>query len=152
MGRMDRYWLLTWTTYGTWLPGDRRGFVSDLRDAEGTKVRHNEPGTPCDADLLGLQHHSRSVMKAEPILLDVEQAHVLLEQLKETARFRGWSLIAVAIMANHVHLVVAVPGDPEPTTLLQSFKAYGSRALSRRFGKPPAETWRTESGSVRKLK
>ena len=25
---IDRIWFLTWTTYGTWLPGDERGFVS----------------------------------------------------------------------------------------------------------------------------
>ena len=23
-------WLLTWTTYGTWLPGDERGFVGNV--------------------------------------------------------------------------------------------------------------------------
>ena len=27
----DRHWLLTWTTYGTWLPGDDRGSVVDSR-------------------------------------------------------------------------------------------------------------------------
>ncbi len=27
---MDRYWFLTWTTYGPWLPGDRRGFVGPV--------------------------------------------------------------------------------------------------------------------------
>jgi hypothetical protein len=23
---MDKYWLVTWVTYGSWLPGDPRGF------------------------------------------------------------------------------------------------------------------------------
>ena len=32
---MDRHWFLTWTTYGSWLPGDPRGFVSQLRDDYG---------------------------------------------------------------------------------------------------------------------
>ena len=27
-----RYWLLTSTTYGTWLPGDERGFVGRVWD------------------------------------------------------------------------------------------------------------------------
>jgi REP element-mobilizing transposase RayT len=53
-------------------------------------------------------------------------------------------------MANHVHLVVAVPGDPDPTKLLGDFKAYGSRALSARWGKP-AGGWWTYGGSKRKL-
>ena len=29
---IDRNWFLTWTTYGTWLPGDPRGFVGSLRN------------------------------------------------------------------------------------------------------------------------
>jgi hypothetical protein len=29
---MDRYWLITWTCYGTWLPGARQGFVSHVPD------------------------------------------------------------------------------------------------------------------------
>jgi len=55
-------------------------------------------------------------------------------------------------MANHVHLVVGVPGDPEPDTLLGDFKSYGSRALNRNFGRPQSDTWWTESGSKRKLR
>ena len=36
--------------------------------------------------------------------------------------------------------------------MLADFKAYGSRVLNRRFGKPPSETWWMTNGSVRKLK
>jgi hypothetical protein len=31
---IDRYWFLTWTTYGTWLPGDVRGSVPGDPDPE----------------------------------------------------------------------------------------------------------------------
>jgi hypothetical protein len=54
---MDRYWLLTWTTYGTWLPGDKRGFVSPVRTGAGSERRHNQPGTPYDADMPRLQSY-----------------------------------------------------------------------------------------------
>ena len=41
-----RYWLLTWTTYGTWLPGDDRGFVSPVRKSSlDNWQRQNERGT-----------------------------------------------------------------------------------------------------------
>ena len=40
---MDRYWLLTWTTYGTWLPGDRRGFVSNVLDGSGSSDPDHDP-------------------------------------------------------------------------------------------------------------
>jgi hypothetical protein len=34
---MDRQWLITWTCYGTWLPGTARGFVGNVRDMEANK-------------------------------------------------------------------------------------------------------------------
>jgi REP element-mobilizing transposase RayT len=148
---MDRYWLLTWTTYGTWLPGDRRGFVSNVREGDGPELRHNLPGTPYDADLLSLQNAAHQLLKGTPIYLGQEQADTLRPQFQETAAYRGWLLVALAIMAGHVHLVVGVAGDPDPSKMLQDFKSYGSRALNRRWAKPLSGTWWTESGSTRKL-
>ena len=54
-------------------------------------------------------------------------------------------------MANHVHAVVGVIGDPEPATILRDLKSYGSRALNLRYPCPASGTWWTESGSRRKL-
>ena len=42
--------------------------------------------------------------------------------------------------------------DPDPGKILADFKAYASRVLNRRYGKPPSETWWTEKGSKRKLR
>jgi hypothetical protein len=53
-------------------------------------------------------------------------------------------------MRNHAHLVVGVPGDPDPADLLRDFKGYGSRALNKKWCKPTSGTWWTESGSRRK--
>lgn len=148
---MDRYWLLTSTTYGTWLPGDERGFVSNVREGPGPEVRHDAPGTPVDRNMPGLVASARAKLKGNPIYLNGEQAQTLLLQFQETTQYRGWLLLAVAIMANHFHLVVGVPGDPAPEDLLRDFKSYGSRALNRRWGKPTSGTWWTESGSRRIL-
>ena len=63
------------------------------------------------------------------------QAEVVLAQLRETAAYRGWELLAASIMANHFHLVVAVADDAEPRKVLADFKAYGTRALNRAFGR-----------------
>jgi REP element-mobilizing transposase RayT len=148
---MDRYWFPTWTTYGSWLPGDERGFVSNIRDGPGPEVRHNIPGTPYDADMLALERAARSRLKCEPIRLTQTQADVLLHQFQETATYRERQLLAVGIMANHCHLVVGTPGDPDPSKLLADFKSYGSRSLNRRWPKPASGTWWTDSGSKRKL-
>jgi REP element-mobilizing transposase RayT len=151
---LDRYWLLTWTTYGTWLPGDDRGSVTRVRDglpADGPRVERDVRGTPYVAHAPGLVRASRAAMKGPPVELDLERALATAEDLSGTAEFRGWELLAGAVMATHVHVVVGVADDPDRAKLLQIFKSYASRALSSRWPRPKRGTWWTESGSRRKL-
>jgi REP element-mobilizing transposase RayT len=153
-----RAWLLSNTTYGTWLLGDPRGSVTSVRDVRPGdepspfRFEHDLPGEPWEEALPGLHRSALVQMKGAPIYLDREKAETLLGQFQETATYRRWTLRAVAIMANHFHLVVVVADDPDPRKVLADFKAYGSRALNRRYGKPPAETWWTDKGSKRKLR
>jgi REP element-mobilizing transposase RayT len=88
-------------------------------------------------------------MVSAAVRLTRPQAAAVCDQFLETALFRGWDLRAVAVMANHVHLVVGVPGDPEPDSLLRDFKSYASRRLNCQFGRQPR--WWTQSGSTRIL-
>ena len=91
-------------------------------------------------------------MKGGAIRLTQEQAGEVLHQFRETATCRGWLLVAGAVMANHCHVVVGVPGDPEPETLLRDFKSYASRCLNKHWPRPENGSWWTESGSRRILK
>lgn len=148
----DRFWLLTWTTYGTWLPGDRRGFVSPVSDATlGKRVKHNIVDTAYDADVPSLRKEATANLKCGPIYLNATQARAVFDQLQETATHRNWLLLATAIMRNHIHVVVGVPGDPGPEVLLRNYKAYASRRLNKNWPKPESDTWWTKSGSKRKL-
>jgi REP element-mobilizing transposase RayT len=150
-------WLLTSTFYGNWLPGDARGFVSRVRDERPddpptpSRRRHNAPGTPCDADTPGLRRAAVEQLTGPVIRVTAEQAEVLLAQFRETAAHRGWVLLAAAVMANHIHLVVRAEGYVDATKLLADFKAYGSRALNARWGKPTNNrgSWWTWHGSTR---
>jgi REP element-mobilizing transposase RayT len=150
-------WLLSSTFYGNWLPGDARGFVGrvwEKRDGdaeEDARHEHNIPGTPYDEDVGGLEEASAAKMLGPPVKVNVEQALALLAQFQETASMRGWELLAVAIIANHAHLVVRADAALAPRKILGDFKAYGSRALNRRWRKPASETWWTSKGSKRKL-
>lgn len=152
------HWLITNTTYGTWLPGDPRGSVTSVRDrrenegASPTRQEHDLPEQPYEEYLPGLQRSAERLMKGPPIYLSLQQAYLVLSQFQETARFRGWTLLAVAIMTNHYHLVVDVPDDANPDRVLADFKAYASRVLNKEFGKPESNTWWTSKGSARKLK
>ena len=151
---MNRYWLLTWTTYGSWLPGDERGCVTRVREGarpNGPRVERDEFGTPLVTNVPGLVRASLAAMKGPPVRLTESQATVTATDLSATAEFRGWELLAGAVMANHIHLVVGVAGDPDPSKLLQIFKSYTSRALNKQWPQPESGTWWTISGSRRKL-
>jgi REP element-mobilizing transposase RayT len=149
---VNRYWLITSTTYGTWLPGDERGFVSPVETETGECVLHNVPGTPYDQDIPELRQHARDLMKGEPIYLTEAQAAAIRDQFLETVQVRGWDLHAASIMANHFHAVIEAPPDVRSSKILGDLKSYASRALSRGWPKPASGTWWTESGSRRPLK
>lgn len=152
-----RHWLFTNTTYGTWLPGNERGSVTSVRDRRlgeslhGTRREHDQPGMPWEGHIPGIQRSASALLKAPPIFLSLAQAEILLAQFQDTARYRERTLHAVSIMHNHWHMVVTVPGDPDPDRVLSDFKAYGTRALNRAFGRQPSGTWWTMRGSKRKL-
>ena len=148
---VDRYWFLTWTTYGSWLPGSERGFVGTAIDDSGDIFNFNEQGTPPAMPNRRLQEFAETKLKSPPKLLDHAQAKSLLEQFQETSRIRSWLPIAIGIMRTHIHIVVGVPGDPDPEKILGDFKAYGSRCLNHEWSKPASNTWWTTGGSKRKL-
>lgn len=152
------YWLITNTTYGTWLPGDPRGSVTSVREKRkndagvASRQEHDLPGQPYEDYVPGLQRSAVRLMKGAPIYLSLPQAEHVLSQFQETAAFRGWTLVACSIMANHYHLIVLVPDEEDPSRVLADFKAYASRVLNREYGKPASGTWWTSKGSTRKLK
>ena len=144
---VDRFWLLTWTTYGTWLPGDRRGSVANVPDKDGNRHRHNRVGTPYAQSQPRLIKHVEQTLTQEAVWLTVVHAQAVVDQVQETSRIRQWKLCAAAVMSNHVHVVLGVPGDPDPEKLLGDLKAYATRRLNQ-FRR---RRWWTDSGSRRKL-
>jgi REP element-mobilizing transposase RayT len=153
-----RAWLLTNTTYGSWLPGDPRGSVTSVRSVRPsdpitfTRIEHDVPGEPYEDAIPGLYASAESLLSGPKVYFDHEMANLVLAQFRETAMYRGWTLRAVAVMFNHFHIVVMVPENPDPRRILADFKAYGTRTLNRRFGRPPSRTWWTTNGSKRMLK
>jgi len=129
---------LTWNTYGTWLPGDRRGSI-----AHGG----NRYGDPCFPSNDGLEEHVRDGMKQEPLVLTVEMRRHLTDAIEELCDYRGWNLRALNVRTNHAHAVVSARAAPE--RVLAQFKARGTRRL-REAGLVSSErkVW-AEHGSTR---
>lgn len=155
MDASRRYWLLTWTTYGSWLPGDARGSVTRIRDeipSESPRVERDVFETPYVESMPELVDSVRTRMKGEPVLLSREQAAVVARTMEEVCRHRRWELLAGSAMSNHVHVVIGALASTETAAILRDLKSYSARALKERWKRPSSGTWWTQSGSRRPLK
>lgn len=142
-------WFLTWTTYGTWLPGDVRGFVSRAPRPGGKHFPNNIPGTWYDADQQDVAASARERMEGKPVQLESRQLDTLLTSFAEVCDNHQIGLLAVAVMSDHVH--IACQSDRDGGELLQFFKGVSSRRLSQDAIPPDAPRWWTKSGSCRHI-
>ena len=135
-------YFLTWTCYGTWLPGDERGW---------TKWRKGE-----QIPQRLLADWCREQMVEKPVLLDETQRAIVQETIARHCGIRGWHLHAVNCRSNHCHAVVtAASHDGEQVR--DQLKSWSTRKLKehqRSLGGAEAklrEHWWTRKGSVRYL-
>ncbi len=141
--------LITWTCYGTWLPGDRRGYVSNTLEPEGSyRPKQNAPGTPYAEDDAATRRRARSLQKWPSVLLARESAACVARALVQAARDRNWRILRAAIMANHVHVLVTDCPDDGPH-VRRVLKGTTQAALSDGAGWN--RRWWTAGGSDRYL-
>ena len=151
------YWLLTSTTYGTWLPGDPRGSVTSVRDVRvgeapsSSRREHSAFGEAFEPDNRGLRESAFARLAGEPVWLTKAHASVVIQQFVETAAYRQWKLIAAAVMGNHFHAVLGVREEIDPRQLLTYLKSYATRGLNEQFGPPKSKKWWTRNGSRRRI-
>lgn len=135
-----RAYFLTFTTYGTWLHGDKRGSVDEAHRAYGTP---HAPASPVRAET------NRELLKWPPFTLDAAARGVVDRTIHEVCEHRKWNLKALNVRTNHVHVVL---WTLEPASkVLSDLKAWCTRRL-REAGciDRQREVW-TEGGSKRKL-
>jgi REP element-mobilizing transposase RayT len=123
-------YFLTWTTYGTWLPGDDRGW----RRKGEPEV---QPSNPFLAEM------ARSRMKEKEFTLSHEHRHLVERTIQRHCELRRWTLHAVNARTNHIHVVVTAVGY-RPETVRDQFKAWCTRAL-KEAGAARSRFW-TEGG------
>lgn len=140
---MDRplAYFLTWTTYGTWLPGDLRGWY-----ARGTLGVRDPDFELNELTLVRLAE--------EPVILTPEQRLIVDDVIVRHCRIRSWKLYARNVRSNHVHAIVAADIDGE--AIREQLKAWGSRHLSqqaglRGAGKNGRRKWWTEKGDIEEI-
>jgi REP element-mobilizing transposase RayT len=129
---------IVWTTYGTWLPGDARGWIHKKRSGI------QEPDTERERE-------SRDRMVQGAIVLTLEQRKIVEQTIDDHCRIRRWTLHAVRARTNHIHVVVSADRDSQ--TVMEQLKAWCSRRLSdaagleQKVGKNAGRRrWFTEGG------
>ena len=111
-------YLLTFRTYGTWLAGDERGSVDKY---------HNVHGTPYAVSSEPRKNIHTDRLKSPPFLLNAKCRELVEEATREVCSYRDWSLIALHVRTNHVHVVAY--GVVSPAKMLNDFKSYSTRKL-----------------------
>jgi REP element-mobilizing transposase RayT len=127
-------YFITCVTYGTWLPGDERGWVEYQR---GWKL-------PSPARYL----EAMAKMNEDACKLNSSQRAAVEDQIRETCDYRKWQLHAVNCRSNHMHIVVTAP-NTSPKKVRIDLKAWSTRRL-KSFDLS-RKNWWAERGSVRWL-
>jgi REP element-mobilizing transposase RayT len=130
-------YMLTWTTYGTWLPGDDRGSF----DSHGNFISPDDEGRAA----------AEAAMTEDAVRLSDEQRAILDARLVELCDLGGWQLHSRNVRTNHVHLVVSAPLDRK--VLRAKLKAGCAMTLSTHAGIQPADKkgakkWFTQKGNI----
>jgi REP element-mobilizing transposase RayT len=95
MDRMIGY-MITWTTYGTWLQGDERGYVKD-----GQILTGNDR----------LKSANQRQQKYPTIKLNSEQKRIVKKAILDEACRINHKIFAIAVCSNHVHIVADVSDE-----------------------------------------
>lgn len=132
-------YFLTWHTYGTWLHGDGAGSVD--KD-------HNQFGAPrLTADRPRLDRALAS-LRHPPVVLG-HTARLLVDAvIREHCARRSWTLAALAVRSNHVHVVVAGVAR-EPELIVKQLKEWGTRKLrSHSIVGPNSLAWADHASTI----
>jgi REP element-mobilizing transposase RayT len=134
-------YLLTWTCYGTWLHGDRRGSIDS---------KHNAFGTPF---VRGSQRRAETALKSLqslPVELADTAREIVRDTIVEHCRLRKWTMHAVNVRSNHVHVVVSAMATA-PERVMSQLKAWSTRRLREGGQFAPEQPVWTRHGSTRYL-
>lgn len=113
-------YFLTFTTYGNWLPGDKRLSVNRKKNVIATPK--TEPN---------IQLHETAVQnqKQQTIKFNARQRTIVLNTTQSVCKHYEWMLLAAHIRSNHVHIVVQ--SDKSPEFVMKQIKAYCTRHLRK---------------------
>lgn len=90
-------YFLTFSTYGTWLPGNAKGSVDREHRAYDTPLLPIDPAR---------ENSAREQLAQPPYILDAAARDFVCQAVIALSAERGWNLLAVPVRSNHVHVVI----------------------------------------------
>ncbi|MBN2593640.1 MAG: transposase [Sedimentisphaerales bacterium] len=110
-------YMITFTTYGTWLQGDERRFVKD-----GTTYAANQ----------ALTDSNKQNLSKNPVRLSKNHREIASKAIFEKANQQNQKVLALAVCSNHVHIVVDYV--PIPMGKIVSYYKNAAQAALREIG------------------
>ena len=111
---------ITFTTYGTWLHGDKRGSVDK---------QHNQYRSAFVSPNAGLRKKEQANLKNPSVILNKNIREAVLKAILQVCGHRGWDAHAVHVRSNHIHIVVS--GKEKPEKMMVDFKAYATKTIRK---------------------
>jgi REP element-mobilizing transposase RayT len=106
-------YMLTWTTYGSWLPGDKRGYVDDGRTFNG------------DIEIL---KRNKQRQKSLLVKLNAQEKDFVKQVIRDEAKKINHKIEALSFRGSHVHLV-ARPHSTSIEDVVEKYKGLTTRFL-----------------------
>jgi hypothetical protein len=128
-----KWWLITWTTYGTWLPGDERGYRTWRgRSYVAPPKRYAQPGesTYEAPDHTALLQTAKAI-SGEPVYLSRQQIEIALAAMISEIDEIPIVPAILSIGDSHVHWLCYF-GPLKIRSLVERVKAAASRELNFR--------------------
>ena len=113
-------YFITFSTYGTWLPGSVKGSVDRAHNVYDTPLLPSDPA---------MEQQARQTAKQPPYVLGDIERELVCQAVVTLSAERGWNLLAAHVRSNHVHVVIQA--DRDPGRLMSDLKARASRDLTR---------------------
>ena len=110
-------YMITWTTYGTWLQGREQGFVKDgsLRGANPVLMKSNIRN-----------------LRDGAVRLNREQRTIVEKAIIEASKRFGQKILAIAVYSNHIHIVCEYVDVP--ISVVTGYYKYASRVALKKCG------------------
>jgi len=135
-------YMLTLRTYGTWLHGDARGSVDRA---------HRAYGTPMLGANGSLERAERARPRHAPVQLDAAQRRSMTETIQKVCLHRNWTLYALSVRTEHVHIVVAIAAKLSPEKAMNTLKSWITRCMVEQGLIPQGNRVWARHGSTRYL-